>query len=210
MDSPNESIEFVGKFALSFIAIALFIMLGYNQIGGIGLQIYDSSTQEYTASFPPWAVNGTLSNGTEVNADNELTVIASTGTYAYTTDVLDQNDLIEISDIRYNADLDPNQGQEIELKVYTSEDGFATIENVQTFSLEDGVGNRVVDLPRAQDYRVQVLLTYTGTGQEPTLNSLTLDGKSYNIERDYSIFLILPIMALLGFLGLYAVASTLD
>lgn len=196
--SEYADAEWFGRIIFVFISVLIFIFLGYTTLAGNSIELYDTSSQEVTDSFPPWNVSGGKFNGTTNNTDGELIINgSSTGTYTYTGPILEDARFLQPTDFVYRSSIREDQDQSIVVKIYTSDDGFKSIEDSQSFTLDDGVGSRVVDLAKAKDVRVQVLLEYTGSGTEPKLESLTLESKSISIRQDYSIFFEVVIFLLL-------------
>lgn len=200
---PTDNTEFIGRFIASLVLLFTAIFFALVTINGHGLEVFTSETQPVTVSFPPWNVDGASFNGT-TNSSGMLEINSSSeGTYTYTSPVIDEERLVQLSDLTYDASIPMTNDQGITVKIYTSDDGFDTIENGQSFVLDDGVGSRVIDLPRERDYRVQVLMSYTGTGNEPVLNELVLDGVTVEKNEDFTplfftiAFWLLVIMAVL-------------
>ncbi len=199
---PTDNTEFVGRFIASLVLLFTAIFFALITINGHGLEVYTSETQLITQGFPPWNVTGASFNGTTNSSGTLEITAASEGTYTYTSPVVAEDNLVQLSDFTYRASIPKSDGQSITVKVYTSDDGFATIENSQSFDLDDGVGSRVIDLPREKHYRIQVLMSYSGTGNEPTIDELNFNGITVEKEEDFTplfftiAFWLLMIMAI--------------
>ena len=183
---PTENTEFFGRFLASMLLLLSGIVFGLMVAGGFGPDVYTSSATDFTEDFPPWTVSGAQQNGT-TTVDGDLTINGSeSGVYTYTSPVIEKETLTQITNFAYSSNI--RDEQSITLRIFTSDNNFKTIENSETYTLDDGIGEKVVHLPREKDYRFQVLLQYTGSGQEPELESLYLSGASYSNDYDFSIF----------------------
>lgn len=202
---PTRQTQQFGRILAALMILFAAMFYGFVTASGNGINVYTAGSQDFTTSFPAWNTSGATFNGTTTNPDNQLVIeTVENGTYTYTSPVIDRQQLLKVTDLQYRADLGKTGG--ITVKVFTSDDGFTTVENVDTFQLEDGVRTRVVDLPRSQDYRFQALLSYEsgGTSSEPVLESLTLNGLSYEREYDFSFIFKFVMFVLLVFMAVLA------
>lgn len=191
----------VASLTLLFSSVFLMLVIASGQ----GIDVYTSTSDSYNETFPPWNVSGATFNGT--NASNEDLVLVSSddGIFTYTSPIIEEDQLIRIDDVEYRASIDESQDHSITLKIFTSNNDFVTIEEVDTLQLNDGVNQKVVDLPRDEDYRFLVRIDYSGTGQEPTLEYLQLNGATFSRDYDFTIFFEILFVWILALSALFVV-----
>jgi len=178
--------QMFGRILVALLLLFSGVFFAFVTATGDGISIYSSSTTDYSVGFPEWNQSGAIFNGTEESGNSLEITSADAGTYTYTSPIIEGERLIQLSDFRYSATIREDQGQEIIVKVYTSDDNFKSIENSQTFQLKDGAGSKVMDLRRSKDYRIQVLMSYSGSGTEPVLSSLSFSGVSVSKDYDFT------------------------
>lgn len=172
------------------LAVFLFFGIGFQ---GKPVEIFTSSQSTFNESYPPFNVSGSeFSNSTKIDSNNHLTVEnnAGNGTYSYISPIEEEGRSIDLRSAKYTADIP--EGTEIEIRFYTSNDNFSTVDKSFIADLSDGTSRIDVDLKRGKQVRYLILLE-ASHNKEPVLQSLDIEGFSIKEIQNYSILFSITI-----------------